>query len=159
MVFFIEIGTRRIVFWNVCQHSDGPWVAQQFHNLSIVHDQLPRHLLHDRDSKFTAHADGLLRTQGTKPVRLPARSPNLNAHAERWIRTVGEECLDRIIMLNESHLRWVLTEFIRYYNERRPHRSLGLKVPEGPVEYPREGEVARRQVLGGLINDYYRKTA
>ena len=112
-----------------------------------------------RDGKFTAHADGLLRTQGTKPVRLPALSPNLHAHAERWIRTVREECLDRIIMLNKSHLRWVLTEFIRYYNERRPHRSLGLKVPEGPVEYPREGEVARRQVLGGLINDYYRKTA
>jgi len=62
VLFFIEIGTRRIVFWNVCEHSDGPWVAQQFRNLSIVHDQLPHHLLHDRDSKFVAHADGLLRT-------------------------------------------------------------------------------------------------
>ena len=61
--------------------------------------------------------------------------------------------LNPIIVLNEGHLRWVLGEFIRYYNERRPHRSLGLAVPEGPAEYPREGKVVRRRILGGLIND------
>ncbi|MEI6501012.1 MAG: integrase core domain-containing protein [Armatimonadota bacterium] len=87
------------------------------------------------------------------------RLPNLNAYAERWVRTVREECLDRVIVLNENHLRWVLREFIRYYNERRPHRSLGLAAPEGPAEYPREGEVCRNQILGGLVNDYYREAA
>ena len=92
-------------------------------------------------------------------MRLPARSPNLNAHAERWIRTVREECLDRIIILNERHLRWVLNEFVRYYNQRRPHRSLNLHVPDGPRVYSQAGKVACRQVLGGLINDYYREAA
>ncbi|GAG04335.1 unnamed protein product, partial [marine sediment metagenome] len=103
--------------------------------------------------------DGLLRTQGVQPIQLPVRSPNLNAHAERWIRTVREECLDRIIVLNERHLRWVLNQFVYYCNQRRPHRSLKLQVPDGPRVYCREGNVARRQVLGGLINDYYREAA
>ncbi len=159
VLFFIEIGTRRLVFWNVSDSLDGIWTAQQFRNLSVTHDNLPRYLLHDRDSKFTAHADALLGDVGTEAIRLPARSPNLNAHAERWIRTVRDECLGRIIGLNEIYLRWVLTEFIQYYNERRPHRSLGLRPPGGPAGYSREGEVTRRQVLGGLITDYYRKAA
>jgi putative transposase len=96
---------------------------------------------------------------GARSSVLPVRSPDLNSYAERWVRTVREECLDRVIVLNESHLRWVLREFIRYYNERRPHRSLGLRPPEGPVNSSEEGQVIRRQVLGGLVNDYYRKAA
>ena len=90
VLFFIEISTRRIVYWNISEHPDGEWVAQQFRNLAVVHDGLPGYLIHDRDSKFTAHADQLLRAMGTKPVLLPIRSPDLNAHAERWIRTARE---------------------------------------------------------------------
>jgi len=159
VLLFIEIGTRRTIFWNVSEAPDGVWTEQQFRNLSLAHDQLPRCLLHDRDSKLTTHADALLAGAGSEAIRLPVRSPDLNAYAERWVRTVREECLDRVIVLNESHLRWVLDESIRYYNERRPHRSLGLRVPQGPMEYPCAGEVTRRQILGGLINDYYRKAA
>jgi len=159
VLFFIEIGTRRIVFWNVSGSPDGIWTAQQFRNLSVVGEQPPRYLLHDRDSKFTAHGDALLSNAGTKVIRLPGRSPNLNAYAERWVRMVREECLDRVIVLNETHLRWALSEFIGHYNERWPHRSLDLRPPKGPVESSKEGEVIRRQVLGGLVNDYYRKAA
>jgi putative transposase len=159
VLFSIEIASRRIVFWNVSEAPDGIWTAQQFRNLSLLDDQPPRYLLHDRDSKFTAHGDALLGDVGSKVIRLPVRSPNLNAYAERWVRTVREECLDRVIVLNESHLRWVLREFIRYYNERRPHRSLDLRPPEGPVECCGEGEGVRRLVIGGLVNDYYRKAA
>jgi heme exporter protein D len=100
-----------------------------------------------------------LLTVTTATLRLPVLSPNLNAHAERWVRTVRQECLDRHIILNEHHLRWALRQFVRYYNRRRPHRSLQLHAPDGPRAYPREGEVARRQILGGLINDYYREAA
>ena len=75
------------------------------------------------------------------------------------MRTVREECLSRVIVLDENHLRWVLTQFVRYYNERRPHRSLDLRPPDGPAESPGEGEVIRRQVLGGLVNDYHREAA
>ena len=79
--------------------------------------------------------------------------------AESWIRTAREECLDRIIVLNERHLRWVLQEYIRHDNHRRPHRSLKLHVPDGPTSSTREGEVSRHPVLGGLVNDYYPKAA
>jgi len=79
VLFFIEISTRRIVYWSVSEHPDGNWVAQHFRDLSIVHEQLPRHLVHDRGSKFTAYADDLLSDAGSKVIRLPVRSPNLNA--------------------------------------------------------------------------------
>jgi transposase InsO family protein len=159
VLFCIEIETRRIVLWNVSEGPDGVWTAQQFRNLSLLDDDPPRYLLHDRDSKFTAYGDALLGAVGSKVIRLPVRSPNLNAYAKRWVRTVREECLDRVIVLNENHLRWVLKEFIRYHNERRPHRSLGLATPDGAAEYPREGEICRHQILGGIITDYRRKAA
>jgi len=86
-------------------------------------------------------------------------SSRFERYVERAIRTLREECLDRITILNERHLRWVLNEFARYYNSRRPHRSLRLLTPESPGHYLREGKVARRRVLGGLVNDYYREAA
>ena len=153
VVFFVEIGTRRIIHWNASTAPDEPWVAQQFRNLSVVNDDLPRYLIHDRDSKYTRHADSLLEEAGTKVIRLGVRSPDLNAYAERWIRTLRQECLDRIIILNEAHLRWVLQEYVRYYNQRRPHQSLQHLPPEALPEYPCHGEIVARPLLGGLIND------
>jgi putative transposase len=158
-LFFIEIGTRRIVHCNVSEHPDGDWVAQQFRNLSILRDDLPRYLIHDRDSKFTAHADGLLRPMGTRPVLLPPRPPDLNGRAERWIRTVHNDCLNHITILNERHLRWALGEFIRYYNQRRPRPSLQLRPPEGPVASGLEDKAVRRKILGGLTGGYHREAA
>jgi transposase InsO family protein len=159
VIFFLEIATRRIVFWNVSTSPDEPWVAQQFRNLSVISDELPKYLLHDRDDKYPRSADALLEDVGTKVIRLPARSPDLNGYAERWIRSLRQECLDRIIVLNEAHLRWVLGEYVRYYNQRRPHQSLQHLPPEALAEYPCDGEIVCRPVLGGLINDYYRLAA
>jgi transposase InsO family protein len=159
LVFFLEIGTRRIIHWNVSTSPDETWVAQQFRNLSVVNDDLPRYLIHDRDSKYTVHADSLLEGAGAKVIRLPARSPDLNGFAERWIRSLRQECLDRIIILNEAHLRWVLGEYVRYYNQRRPHQSLQHLPPEAPDAYPCEGKIVARPVLGGFINDYCRLAA
>lgn len=105
VLFVIEVRTRRIVFWNVTERPGGVRVAQQFRNLSILCGELPRHLLHDRDGKSSSQADALLRSQVTKPIRLPVWSPNLNAHAERLIRSVREQCADRVVVLNEPHLR------------------------------------------------------
>ena len=159
VVFFLEIGTRRIVHWNVSTSPDEAWVSQQFRNLSVVSDDLPRYLIHDRDSKYALHADSLPEDVGTKVIRLPVRSPDLNGYAERWIRSLRQECLDRIIILNEAHLRWVLTEYVRYYNQRRPHQSLGHLPPEALDAYPSQGRIVARPVLGGLINDYCRLAA
>ena len=154
VVFFLEIGTRRIIHWNASTSPDEAWMAQQFRNLSVVNDDLPRYLIHDRDSKYTRHADSLIEDVGTEVIRLPVRSPDLNGYAERWIRSLRQECLDRTIILSEAHLRWVLGEYVRYYNQRRPHQSLQHLPPEAPDVYPREGEIVARPVLGGLINDY-----
>jgi putative transposase len=159
VVFFLEIGTRRIVHWNASTSRDEAWVTQQFRNLSVVSDDLPRYLIHDRDSKYTRHADSLMEDVGTEVIRLPVRSPDLNAYAERWIRSLRQECLDWIIILNEAHLRWVLSEYVRYYNQRRPHQSLQHLPPEAPQAYPCEGKIVARPVLGGLINDYDRLAA
>jgi transposase InsO family protein len=159
VIFFLEIATRRIVFWNVSTSPDDAWVTQQFRNLSIVSDDLPRHLIHDRDDKYPRSADSLLEDVGTEVILLPARSPDLNSYAERWIRSLRHECLDRIIILNEAHLCWVLAEYVRYYNERRPHQSLQHLPPEAPDAYPSEGKIIARPVLGGLINDYCRLAA
>jgi len=125
----------------------------------VVNDDLPRYLIHDRDGKYTRYTDSLLEDAGTKVIRLPVRSPDLNGYAERWIRSLRQECLDRIIILNEAHLRWVLGEYVRYYNQRRPHQSLQHLPPEALDAYPREGRIVARPVLGGLINDYGRLAA
>ena len=134
-------------------------MAQQFRNLSLVNDDLPRYLIHDRDSRYTRRADSPLEGAGTRVIPLPARSPDLNGYAERWIRSLRQECLDRIILLNEAHLRWVLGEYVRYYNQRRPHQALQHLPPEAPEAYPCEGTIVARPVLGGLINDYGRLAA
>jgi transposase InsO family protein len=159
VVFFLEIGTRRIIHWNVSTSPDEAWVSQQFRNLSVVNNDLPRYLIHDRDSKYTRRADSLLEGAGTKVILLPVRSPDLNGCAERWIRSLRQGRLDRIIILNEAHLRWVLGEYVRYYNQRRPHQALQHLPSEAPDAYPWEGEIVARPVLGGLINDYCRLAA
>ena len=159
VLFFIEISTRRIAYWNVSEHPDGEWVAQQLRKLAVLNDDLPCYLIHDRDSKLAAHVDELLRAMGTKPMRLPVRSPDLDGRAERWSLSAREECLDHIIILNERHLRWALSEFVGYYNQRRPHRSPQLRPPDGPVVSSREGKIVRRKTLGGLICDYHREAA
>jgi transposase InsO family protein len=90
---------------------------------------------------------------------LPARSPNLNAYAERWVRSVREECLDQIIVLGERHLRYVLKQYVEYFMKRRPHQGLKQQVPDRREEFPTTGRIRCHQVLGGLINDYYREAA
>ena len=141
------------------EHPHAEWVIQQLRNLSVQHDRLPRFILHDRDSKFSEEFDAFIEASGSKSIKLPARSPNLNAYAERWVRSVRAECLDRIIVLSERHLRYVLKEYVEYFTKRRPHQGLKQQVPDNREEPPATGCIRSRQVLGGLINDYYRGAA
>jgi len=127
--------------------------------VKVVNDDLPEYLIHDRDDKYPGYADSLLEEVGTEVIRLPVRSPDRNGYAERCIRSLRLECLDRIIVLNEVHLRWVLGECVRYYNERRPHQSLQHLPPQAPDAYPCEGSIVARPVLGGLIHDDCRLAA
>ena len=111
-----------------------------------------RFVLHDRDSKFCASA-------GTQPLRLPARSPNLNAFAERWVRSIKSECLSKLILFGESSLRRAVTQFIEHYHLERPHQGKGnqLLFPfPVPPPSPNPGRVQCHERLGGLFKFYQR---
>jgi len=116
-------------------------------------------LRHRFKSKKSNYDKRMLKTSGVVPVRLPPRSPNLNAYAERWIGSVRRECLARVIPLGERHLRQIVQEYVEHYHRERPHQSLGNKliVPTND-NAAASGRVARRQRLGGLLN-YYRREA
>jgi putative transposase len=88
-----------------------------------------------------------------------SRAPNANAYAERWVRSVREECLDHLLIINERHLERVLNEYSKYYNQARPHQGLRQLIPEAENPQPGQGVVQRRNVLGGFIHDYYRDAA
>jgi putative transposase len=96
---------------------------------------------------------------GIESVNIPYQAPNANAVAERWVRSVREECLDHLIILNEHHLRRVLQEYTMYYNARRPHQGLAQDSPLGLEPISNQGTIRHRKVLGGIISDYYREVA
>ena len=115
-----------------------------------------RCLIRDNDAKYTDAFDPVFESQDFRIVPTPFQAPNANAFAERWVRTVREECLDKILILNEAHLRRALNEFLDYYNTRRPHQGLEQQSPIERAEPLTGGLIQRRKVLGGIINDYFR---
>jgi transposase InsO family protein len=98
-------------------------------------------------------------SEGLEIILTPYRAPNANAYAERWVRSVREECLDHLLIINEHHLKQVLTDYSQYYNQARPHQGIEQQVPESPNYQPGQGSVQRRDRLGGLLHDYYREAA
>jgi putative transposase len=127
-------------------------------DLDDDHDPV-RFLLHDRDTKFTAGFDEVVRTQGARVIKTPIQAPNANAHAERWVRTVREECLDWLLIFGRRQLERTLHIYIDHYNRQRPHRALGLAAPDSPGEliaFPNTTpvHVRRRDRLGGLLHEY-----
>lgn len=124
--------------------------------------ELPiRFLIHDRDAKFASSFDRVFEAEGVETVLTPYRRPKANAFAERWVRTAREECLDQALIISEAHLGRVLTEYVEYYNQRRPHQGIGQRVPKPLPERrassaARGDPIGRRDVLGGIIHDYYR---
>jgi transposase InsO family protein len=162
VLFFIELGTRRVHIAGCTEHPTSIWVTQQARQLCwTIEDSATvfYYLLHDRDVKFTAAFDQVFAAQNIEVIRTPIRARNANAYAERWVRSVHQECLDHLIIVNERHLNSILREYTRYYNTRRPHQRIGQKRPEGSLEPSNIGAIYRREMLGGLINDYYREVA
>jgi transposase InsO family protein len=160
--FFIELGTRRIHLAGCTAHPTAAWVAQQARQLVWKlqeEGKTIRFLLHDRDAKFPASFDVVFASEGIETILTPYRAPNANAYAERWVRSVREECLDQVLILNERHLDHVLNEYSQYYNQARPHQGIGQQIPDLASHQPRQGPVLRRDVLGGLIHDYYHEAA
>jgi transposase InsO family protein len=118
------------------------------------------HLLMDRDSKYTAQFHRILRDAGVKPLLLPPCSPNLNAHAERFVRTIKEECLDRLIFFGQGMLCRAIDNFMEHYHTERNHQGLGNKIIAPDRDIGRlEGEVVCQERLGGLLKYYHRAAA
>ena len=109
-----------------------------------------------RDAKFTPAFDAVFASIGAKVLRTPIRAPKANAFAERFVRTIRNECLDHTLILTRHHLERVLDEYIRHYNQARPHRGLELEIPVPPAEVATIGEIRRHDVLSGLIHEYER---
>jgi transposase InsO family protein len=165
ILFFIELGTRRVHLAGCTAHPDQAWVTQQARQLTwTLQDRFPdkkpmKFLIHDRDTKFTRSFDRIFRSEGIKIVLTPYRAPKANAFAERWVRSLREECLDHLLILNEHHLHRIVSEYVRFYNQARPHQGLGQHIPIPGRPRSPEGSIHRREVLGGLLNDYYRQAA
>jgi putative transposase len=158
VLFFISLATRRIEYLACTPNPDGQWTAQQARNLVMqLGDEQPfRLLIHDRDTKFSHVFDEVFRTEGIKVIHTPVQAPNANAYAERWVRTIRADCLDRILILGWRHLEHVLRVYRRHYNEHRPHRALQLLPPDGrdPTPLTTPAGPHRRDLLGGLIHEY-----
>ena len=119
-----------------------------------------RYLIHDRDPLFTAEFLRMLGDVGVQSVKLPPRSPNLNAHAERFVRTIKESCLDRMILFGESSLRKAISEFMAHYHRERHHQGLENRlIIASDLQEGKQGAIRPRQRLGGMLNYYYRQAA
>jgi transposase InsO family protein len=118
VLFFIELGSRRVHLAGCTANPSGTWTAQQARQLawSLSERLTPiRFLVHDRDSKFSRVFDEVFRSEGVEIIRTPFRAPQANAFAERWVGTVRRDCLDRILIVNRRHLERVLRVYIRHY--------------------------------------------
>jgi putative transposase len=163
VLFFIELSTRKVEIAGIASVSNGLWMSQIGRNLTDAVTGIlngKRYLIHDRDPLFTAEFLNLLADVGVKSVKLPPRSPNLNAHAERFVRSIKESCLERMILFGEGSLRKAAHEFLAHYHHERNHQGLANRLisPEAG-QFGKAGVVQRRQRLGGMLNYYYRAAA
>ena len=161
VLFFIDLSTRRVEIGGIASVANGLWMTQIARNLTDDVDGFfkgKRYLIHDRDPLYTEQFVSMFAEAGVESVKLPPRAPNLNAHAERFVRTIKENCLERMILFGEDSLRTAAREFVMHYHMERNHQGLGNKLIM-PVACKTTGPVERRERLGGLLNYYHRGAA
>jgi transposase InsO family protein len=163
VLFVIRLVTREVRIAGILPEPGETWMLQMARNLTDAWDGFLRgaqFLIHDRSPLFTEQFREILKSTGVEPLRLPARSPNLNAFAERFVRTVKSSCLDRMILIGESSLRRALSEFDLHYHAERNHQGLENTIirPEF-AEFPAKGSIHCRERLGGLLRYYFREAA
>jgi len=162
VLFFLELQTRRIVLGGISAYPHEDWMKQIVRNLTGVTGQMShaRFLLHDRDTKFSEAFDALFKSVGIWPISLPARSPNLNAYAERWVRSVKSECLDHLILFGERSLWHALGQYVLHHQHDRNHQGLDNVIPSPlPDTGSGDGKISKSERLGGLLNFYHRQAA
>ena len=161
-LIIIEHGTRRVHLAGITANPDGAWTTQAARNFLMDLGQLTtsiKFLLRDRAGQFTDFFDAVFQSGGIRILASPPQAPRANAICERIIGTLRRELLDRLLIVNEHHLRRVLAEYLRHYNTARPHRALGQLTPaQAPTRPPEinlaEYRIRRKQVLGGLTHEY-----
>jgi transposase InsO family protein len=163
VLFFMELRTRRVHIAGITPNPDGRFMLQVDRNLTDAFDGFllgKRYLILDRDGKYTEEFRDSLTEAGTNIVRLPARSPNLNAYCERFVLSTKSECLDRMIFFTEQSLRRAIGSFIDHYHRERCHQGLGNRLIESDDRVgDSNGEIRCRERLGGMLRYYYRKAA
>jgi putative transposase len=162
LVFFvIDLPTRRVEIAGIAPVPNGLWMRQVARNLIDDFSGFlrgKRFLIHDRDPLDTRGFHEILGYAGVTHVRLPPKSPNLNAYAERFVLSIKSECLDRMVMLGERHLRRAIASYVEHYHLERCHQGIGNRLIDGVPELA-SGPVARLERLGGILSHYYREAA
>lgn len=162
VLFFLHLETRRVTLAGITQHPTEEWMMQMARRAvdDIDGSLLPiRFVLHDRDSKFCTSFQDTLRSAGIQPLNLPARSPNLNAFAERWVRSIKSECLSKLVLFGEASLRRAITQFLETYHFKRPHQGKGNQLLfASPVSPPSRhaAPIKCHERFGVLLKSYQR---
>jgi putative transposase len=161
----MRVASRQVYIAGITTSPDQRWMEQMARNLSLAEVGFLRdcrYLLHDRDAKFCAAFDAILEAVGIESLKLPPHSPNLNAHLERWHRSVQEECLSKLILFGERSLRHALSNYVCHFHTERNHQGKdNVILFPAPADRVGEatGEVRTRERLGGLLRFYYRDAA
>ncbi len=163
VLFFIRLKTREVHFAGVTTNPDENWmrqIARNFTDPETGYLKEKNILLHDRDSKYTSHFARILNESDVQTIKLASQSPNMNAYAERFVGSVKEQCLSRLIIISEKQLRKVLKEYLAFYHHERGHQGIGNVIPfPRPQDNvgSREGKIVRKSRLGSLLNYYLHK--
>ena len=160
VLFVMALSTRTVEIAGIVPEPDGPWMEQVARNLTDAFDgflQGKRYLIHDGSPLFTKGFAEILKAAGVKVIKLPPRSPNLNPHAERFVRSIKSECLDKMIFFGERPLRRAVEQFVAHYHGERNHQGLGNELIAGEESVGQtEGEIVCHERLRGLLRYYHR---
>jgi len=164
VLFFINLERREVKIAGMTPHPNEIWMKQIARNITMEEWGFLNnctYLIHDRDTKFTDSFRAIIKTADVAPLKLPARSPNLNAFTERWVRSVKEDCLSKLILFSEVSLRRVLREYLIHYHAERNHQGKNnvILLPDPLPNESSEGSIECKERLGGVLNYYYRNAA
>jgi transposase InsO family protein len=160
--FIIDIATRKVEIAGITRQPNGAWMAQVARNLLYEGEGFlvgKQKLIVDSDTLYTEEFRALLKRGGVEVMKMPAKSPNLNAYAERFVLSIKSECLDRVVPLGERHLRRVVSDYAKHYQHERNHQGIGNELIERRERPDVVGQIKRRERVGGMLKYYYREAA